>query len=63
MDNKLDDQLLVMQASVDANKQVTDEIKQDNYELKKKLEKNDFGFSEIKALLNKVLGQNQSYSP
>ena len=37
LDNKLDYQILVMQASVDTNKQVTDELNQDNDELKKKL--------------------------
>ena len=53
MDNKLDDQLLVMQASVDANKQVTDEIKQDNYELKKKLEKTTLDFPRLRHFLTR----------
>ena len=63
MDNKLDDQLLFMKFSVDTNNQVTDKPKQDNNELKKKLNKHDFDFSEIKTLLNKFLVQNQTSLP
>ena len=60
MDNKLDYQLLFMQALVDTSKQVTDKLKQDNDELKKKLNKHDFEFSEIKILIKQVLFQNKN---
>ena len=63
MENKLDYQKLVMQYSIDTNKEATDELKQDFDYIKKKLNKYDLEFSKIKALLNKVLGQNQNYSP
>ena len=52
-----------MQASVETNKQVTDEINQDNFELNKKLNKHDFEFSDIKAFLNNVLVQDCTYYP
>ena len=60
MDNKLDYQLHFMQALVDTSKQVTDKLKQDNDELKKKLNKHDFEFSEIKILIKQVLFQNKN---
>ena len=47
-----------MQDSIDTNKQATDKLKKDCNDLKKKLNKHSFGFSDIKAFLNKVLGQN-----
>ena len=62
-DNKLVDQILVMPASIYTNKQDTDKIKQYCDDLKKKLSKHDFDFSQIKTLLNKVLGQNKTSSP
>ena len=43
MDNNLEDQLLFMTASVDNNKQVTDELNQYCDGIKKKLNKHDFG--------------------
>ena len=51
MDNKLDDLILVVQALVDNNKKVTDELKKDSNELKNKLNKNDSYLEEIKTLL------------
>ena len=45
IENKLYDQLLVVQALVYTNKQANDEIKQDCDYLKNKLNKHDFGFS------------------
>ena len=63
MDNKLDYQILVMQASVDTNKQVTDELNQDNDELKKKLKKRESNFGYTKTLLKTLLVQNQTSSP
>ena len=63
MDNKLYYQLLVSQDLVDNNNQVTDEIKQDNDELNKTLNKDDFGFYKIKAILIKVPVQNKNPSP
>ena len=59
----MDDQILVIQTLVDSNKQITDELKQVCGKLKNKLNKSDFELSEIKALLNKVLVQNQNCSP
>ena len=63
MNNKVYYQLLVIQALVDNNKRVTDKIKQNNDELKKKLNRNYFEFSEIKLLLNRFMGHNQTSSP
>ena len=42
MDYNLDGKLLVIQDLVDTNKQVTYELKQDNDELKKKLNRYEF---------------------
>ena len=58
MDNKLDDLLLVVQALVDNNKKVTDELKKDSNELKNKLNKNDSYLEEIKTLLKQGIVQN-----
>ena len=63
MNNKVYYQLLVIQALVDNNKRVTDKIKQNNDELKNKLNRNYFEFSEIKLLLNRFMGHNQTSSP
>ena len=60
MDNKLYDQILVIQSLVYTKNQFSDETKQDNNELKKKLKNYDFEFFDIKALLNKVLGNNKT---
>ena len=51
MDKNLDDQFLIMQASVVINKQVTDEPKQDNEKFKNKLNTHEYDLDEIKTLL------------
>ena len=58
-----DENILVVKALVDTNKQVNDELNQDCDEINKKLNKHDFEFSEIKALLNMVLVYNQTSLP
>ena len=63
MDNNLDEQILFMKALVDSKKQVTDEINQDDIELKKKLNKHYYDLDEIKTILKQVLVQNQNFSP
>ena len=63
MENKLNGQLLLVKATIYTNKQATYEIKQDFDDIKKKLNKYYFGFYDIKALINKVLGQNKTYLP
>ena len=62
MDNKLYDQFHVVLALIDTNKQETDELKQYADVIKKKLNKHHSEFIEIKALLNKVIGHNQTSS-
>ena len=61
MDNKLDYRVLFMQALIDTNNQINYDLKQDYNKLKKKLNKHDFKYSEIKELLNKVLVQYQNF--
>ena len=63
MDFKFYYHLLVMQELVYTNKRGTDELKKDNDEIKKELNKYEFEFANIKALINKVLGQNQYFYP
>ena len=63
MDKKLDDQKNFIQYSIDNNKKVTNQTKEYCDDLKKKMNKNDLEYFEIKALLNKVLGQNQISLP
>ena len=48
-----------MQELVYTNKRGTDELKKDNDGIKKELNKYEFESANIKALINKVLGQNQ----
>ena len=47
------DQLLIIQALVYINRQVTDELKQGNNELNKKLIKNDSDLNKIKNFSNR----------
>ena len=61
MDNKLDYRVLFMQALIDTNNEINYDLKQDYNKLKKKLNKHDFKYSEIKELLNKVLVQYQNF--
>ena len=63
MENNLDNQLLFKKFPINTNKQATDELKEDCDGIKKKLNKYDFGFYDVKALLNKVIGQNKTSSP
>ena len=58
MENNLDDQLLFMKSSINTNKQATNELKEDCDGIKKKLNKYDLEFYDVKALLNKVISQN-----
>ena len=62
MEIKLNNQILIILYLIDANKQATDELKQDCDDLNKKLNKHAFEFDNIKLLLNKVLVQNQTSS-
>ena len=56
MDNKLDEQLISTQDLMDDNKEDTDD-------LKKKLNKHNSGFYEIKTLIKQIMVQNLHYSP
>ena len=58
MQNNLDDQILFMKYPINTNKQAINELKEDCDVIKKKLNKYDFEFYDVKALLNKVIGQN-----
>ena len=60
MENNLDDQLLFMKYLINTNKQATNEIKEDCDGIKKKLNKYDFEFQDVKALLDKVIGHNKT---
>ena len=52
-----------MKDLVDTNMQVTDELKQDNDELNKELNKHDSDLDKINTLLKHVMVQNQTPSP
>ena len=52
-----------MKYLVDTNNKVTNELKQDNDKLKKKLNRHDSDLDEIKTLLKKVLVPNQNLLP
>ena len=52
-----------MKSPINTNKQSTNELKEDCDGIKKKLNKYDFEFYDVKALLNKVIGQNKTSSP
>ena len=62
MENKFDDQLLVIKALVDINKQVTNKLK-DSDKIKNKRNNHDFELYKIKKLLNKFIGNNQTSYP
>ena len=53
MDNNLDDQLLIMQSSIEANKQYTDN----------KMKKHDSEFTVIRKILKQLMVQNHNSSP
>ena len=61
MDNKLYDQFLIMQDFSDSNKQVNDELKQDNGEQNKKMNNRVSDFDKIKTLLKQVLVHNKNH--
>ena len=63
MDFKFYYHLLVMQELVYTNKRGTDELKKDNDEIKKELNKYEFESANIKALINKVIGHNKTSFP
>ena len=63
MNNKLDDKLLIVQDLAVTKKQVTDELKQDNVELKEILNKHDSYLDKIRTLTKQVLIQNQTSLP
>ena len=63
MDNKVDGHLLIIKASVDTNKHVTYELKQDNDELKNKPNKQESVLETIDKLVKHVLVLNQAYLP
>ena len=63
IDNKLNDHLLFIQYSGVTNKQVTDELKQDNDEIKKKLNIYDLVISKSNKIPKQILVQNQNFSP
>ena len=59
----MDDHLLFIQYSGVTNKQVTDELKQDNDEIKKKLNIYDLVISKSNKIPKQILVQNQNFSP
>ena len=63
IENNLDYQLLFMKSPINTNKQSINELKEDCDDITKKLNKYDFEFKDVKALLNKVIGQNKTSSP
>ena len=56
MDNKLYENILIMRALLDSNKEDTDE-------LKKNMTKHDSEFSKIKTVLKQMMVQNSHPSP
>ena len=61
MDNKLYDQFLIMQDLSDSNKQVNDELKQDNGEQNKKMNNRVSDLDKIKTLLKQALVHNKNH--
>ena len=52
-----------MKHLLDTKNEVTDELKQNNDEFKKKLNTHDSDLDQIKTLIKKVLVQNQTFYP
>ena len=60
MNNKLNEQILVMQTLAYTNRQVTSKLKQYNDEIKNKLNKHEYYLDEINTLLKQVLVKNKN---